>query len=398
MSAGVLIAGGGLAAQRCCEALRKARDERPIRMICAEGHAPYDRPPLSKGVLAGTVEIGEIAFRASDWYEEQRVELLPGRSATALDPGARTVSLDDGAELAYEQLLIATGAVPRRLELLQGHANVHYLRTADDAIRLRHALGPGRRLVVIGAGFIGQEVAATARGLGAEVVMLEALPTPLGRMLGDEIGAWFATLHRDHGVDVRCSTTAAEAVVGADGRVTALITGEGHTIGCDEIVVGIGVMPADEWLYGSGLGGGHVGVEVDVGGRTAAPAVFAAGDVARPFDQRLGAHVRTEHWEAAARQGAGAARAMLGLEVPTPPLASFWSDQYGVRVQYLGYAAEADAVAIEGDSAGPDLRAVWTREGRAVAALLVGRPREMPALRRAIDETFEPIIDRSVTP
>ena len=398
MSAGVLIAGGGLAAQRCCEALRKAGDERPIRVVGAEAHAPYDRPPLSKGVLAGALDTGELSFRPAQWYAEHRVELLLGRSAAALDPTAHALTLDDGTILAYEQLLIATGALPRRLELLDGRANVQYLRTVDDAARLSRAIVPGTRLVVIGAGFIGQEVAATARGLGAEVVMLEALPVPLGRMLGDEIGAWFSALHRDHDVDVRCSTSAVDAVIGADGRVTGLITGEGHAIDCDEIVIGIGVLPADQWLYGSGLGGGHIGVEVDEAGRTATPDVFAAGDVARPFDQRVGAHVRTEHWEAAARLGAAAGRAMLGLDVPAAPLASFWSDQYGVRIQYLGYAAEADAVVIDGDGSGADLRAVWTREDRPVAALLVGRPREMPALRQAIDETFQPIIDRSHTP
>lgn len=398
MSPGVLIAGGGLAAQRCCEALRKAGYEGTVRVVCGESRAPYDRPPLSKAVLAGTLPVADVAFRPGAWYHEHGIELLLGRRAAALDPAAHALTLDDGTVAAYEQLLVATGSQPRRLELLENRPNVHYLRTADDATALHAALGAGTRLVVIGAGFIGQEVAATARSLGAVVTVLEALPSPLSGMFGDEIGGWFAVMHREEGVDVQCSTTAADAVVDAEGRVTALVTGEGHEIRCDEIVVGIGVLPADAWLYGTGLGGGHIGVEVDQAGRTSVPDVYAAGDVARPFDPRLGAHVRTEHWEAASRLGAAAARAMLSLDVPVAPLASFWSDQYGVRFQYLGYAAEADAMSVDGDPAERDCSAVWTRDGQPVAALLVGRPRQMPALRRAIEETFDPILKRSLTP
>ena len=397
MSPGVLIAGGGLAAQRCCEAIRKAGYEGAIRVVCGESRAPYDRPPLSKAVLAGTLPVADVALRPAAWYVEHGVELLLGRRAASVDPAAHELTLDDGTVAPYEHLLVATGAQPRRLALLEGRPNVHYLRTADDAMRLHAALGPGTRLVVIGAGFIGQEVAATARGVGATVSLLEALPSPLSGMLGDEVGAWFTAMHRAEGVDVRCSTTAATAVVDSGGRVTALVTGEGHEIPCDEIVVGIGVVPADAWLFGTGLGGGHIGVEVDQAGRTSTPDIYAAGDVARPFDPRLGAHVRTEHWEAAARLGAAAARAMLGLDVPLAPLASFWSDQYGVRFQYLGYAAEADAMTVDGDPAQRDASAVWTRDGQPVAALLIGRPRQMPALRRAIEQTFEPIQDRSVS-
>ena len=395
MSASILIAGGGLAAQRCCETLLKDGYDRPIWIVCAEPRAPYDRPPLSKAVLAGEITIADVAFRPAEWYAEQGVELLLDRRVASLDVAAHEVSLDDGTTATYEQLLVATGSEPRRLELFEGRPNVHYLRTADDAVRLNATLRPGVRLLIIGAGFIGQEVAATARAMGATVTMLEALPSPLGSVFGDEIGGWFATMHREEGVDIRCSTTAAGIVAGDDGRVSAVTTGEGHEVACDEVVVGIGVVPADAWLYGTGLGGAHVGVEVDSAGRTSVPDVYAAGDVARAFDPRVGAHVRSEHWEAAARLGTAAARDMLGMDAPVAPLASFWSDQYGVRVQYLGYVSEADAMSIDGDPACRDFTALWTHDGRPVAALLVGRSRAMPAVRRAISETFEPVLERS---
>jgi 3-phenylpropionate/trans-cinnamate dioxygenase ferredoxin reductase subunit len=395
MSAGVLIAGGGLAAQRCCETLRKQGYADPIRVLCAEARAPYDRPPLSKAVLAGTTPSADVAFRPTDWYAAHAVELTLGRAAASLDVPSSVVVLDDGTVVQYEHLLVATGSEPRRLELLAGAANVHYLRTADDADRLHARLGPDVRLVVIGAGFIGQEVAATARGLGATVTVLEALPAPLSGIFGEAIGGWFADTHRRQGVDVHCSTTASHVVTDPAGRVVTLITGEGHEIPCDEVVVGIGVMPSDAWLYGSGLGGGHVGVEVDESGRTSVAGVFAAGDVARPFDPRVGAHVRTEHWESAARLGAAAARSMLGLEAQAAPLASFWSDQYGTRIQYLGYAQEADAMTVDGDPATADCAVTWTRAGEPVAALLIGRPRQMPAARRSIETTFQPILERT---
>ena len=398
MSSGILIAGGGLAAQRCCETLRKDGYDGQLRILCAEPRAPYDRPPLSKAVLAGTMELAELAFRPTEWYEEQGVELLLNSRASSLDRAAHEVTLQDGTRLAYEQLLIATGSQPRELELLIGPPNVHYLRTAEDATRLQSGLRPGMRLLIIGAGFIGQEVASSARGLGAEVTMLEALPSPLGRIFGEEIGGWFADMHREEGVDVRCSTTAAEVLLAEDGRVRALLTGEGHQLDCDEIVVGIGVLPADGWLFGTGLGGDHAGVEVDQSGRSADPDVFAAGDVARAFDPRVGAHLRSEHWEAAARSGAAAARGMLGLEATLAPLASFWSDQYGLRIQYLGYAGEADAVSIDGELSSRDCTVTWTREDHPVAALLVGRPRAMPAVRKAINQTFEPLLERSPNP
>jgi 3-phenylpropionate/trans-cinnamate dioxygenase ferredoxin reductase subunit len=398
MSTDILVAGGGLAAQRCCEALRRGGFVGAIRVVCAEDRAPYDRPPLSKGVLAGDVPVADVAFRPPSWYEEKGVELVLGRRAAGVDPDAHRLTLDDDTVLPYGKLLIATGAQARRLELVGDGPNVHSLRTAADALRLRATLGPGTRLLVIGAGFIGQEVAATARALGADVTILEALPTPLSAVFGEEIGGWFSAMHAEEGVDVRCSTTAASVIVDDDGRVTRVVTGEGHELPCDEIVVGIGVVPADAWLYGSGLGGGHLGVEVDQAGRTSAADVLAAGDVARPFDPRLGLHVRTEHWEAAARLGASAARAMLGLEIPHPPLASFWSDQYGIRIQFVGYAAEADDMTVDGDPSQRDCTAVWTRVGKPVAALLVGRPREMPALRRAIDATFDPILERTPAP
>jgi NADPH-dependent 2,4-dienoyl-CoA reductase/sulfur reductase-like enzyme len=383
---GVLIVGGGLAAQRCAETLRRRGYEGPVRMVCAEPDPPYDRPPLSKELLAGTTEEESVAYRPAWWYEEKQVELLLGARAETLDPSARTVTLDSGAELPYEKLLIATGSAARRLPFLEGYENVHALRTLADARQLREELVSGARLAIVGAGFIGQEVAATARRLGVEVTMIEALETPLAPILGEEVGAWFADLHISEGV--RVMTGAMLEGARGNGQVEELVLAGGEAIACDAVVVGVGTAPATAWLHGSGLD--ESGVKTDTSGRTRLPGVFAAGDASVPFDPRFGSHARTEHWDAAAWQGAAAARAMLDEYPGTPPLPSFWSDQYGLRIQYVGHAHRADAVVVDGEPGERNFEAVFTRSGTPVAGLAVGRPRAIPALKRRIESGHWP--------
>jgi NADPH-dependent 2,4-dienoyl-CoA reductase/sulfur reductase-like enzyme len=384
---GVLIVGGGLAAQRCAETLRRRGYDGPVRMVCAEPDPPYDRPPLSKELLAGAAAEETVAYRPAWWYEEKQVELLLGRRAESLDPAARTVRLDSGSELGYDELLIATGGAARTLPFLAGFENVHSLRTLEDARRLRVELRPGARLAVVGAGFIGQEVAATARRLGVEVTMIEALETPLAPILGERLGRWFAELHAGEGVRVLTGAML-ESGVGRDGRLERLLLAGGASVACDVAVVGVGTVPATAWLAGSGLG--EKGVLTDTAGRTWLPGVFAAGDASIPFDPRFGAHARTEHWDAAAWQGTAVAKAMLGESPDTPPLPSFWSDQYGLRIQYVGHARHADAVTVEGDPAGRDFEAVFTRGGAPIAGLAVGRPRAIPALKKQIEAGHRP--------
>jgi NADPH-dependent 2,4-dienoyl-CoA reductase/sulfur reductase-like enzyme len=354
MKEGIVIAGGGLAAQRCAETLRRSGYDGRLRMICGEPHAPYDRPPLSKAVLAGAED--GLGFRPAAWYEEHDVELLLGRHAMALDCQRREVKLVGGDVLAYEQLLIATGSRPRRLALLDRFANVYTLRTLDDARALRAALAPGSRLVIVGAGFIGQEVAVAAARAGVQTTIVETADAPLQALLGTTVGGWFADLHRAHGVEVLVGAEIA-AVHGGD-RVEALTLRDGRHLGCDHVLVGIGVDPDIGWLDGSGL----------VLGRT--PGVFAAGDA-----------TGGGHWETAARQGAAAARAMLGLAATRPAPSSFWSDLYDTRVHYLGHAPYADGVIVNGDPAAGDFTVTFTRAGAPVAVLLVGRPHELPNAR-----------------
>ena len=380
---GIVIVGGGLASQRCLETLRVRGYEGRVAMVCGEGMLPYDRPPLSKELLAGKVDESEIGFRPARWYADHRVELI-FRRAAGLDAKRRRVRLDDGGVLAYEDLVIATGSTPRILRQLEGFSNVHYLRTISDAQRLRSDLGKGARLAIIGAGFIGQEVASTARAAGAEVTIVEALPAPLGAVLGERIGQTLMGMHSDQGVDVRLSTKLEGAR--GNGSVEELQLSGGGILGCDAVVVGIGVAPAGTWLKGSPLG--TDGVLTDGAGRTRIPHVFAAGDVAVGFDHRLGTHRRSEHWDAAARQGAAAARAIVGErpEPPAPP--SFWSDQHGVRIQYFGYADLADEITVEGQPGDRRFAVAYTRRGRPVGVLTVDEPRAFARLRKEIERTY----------
>jgi 3-phenylpropionate/trans-cinnamate dioxygenase ferredoxin reductase subunit len=353
----IVIVGGGLAGQRCAETLRRAGYEGRVTIVCGEPHAPYDRPPLSKEALTGEAR---IFFRPEAWYRDNAVELLLGTRATGLDAVTRELHLDDGSVLPYDELVVATGSRPRRLPLLERFENVSVLRTLDDARELRARLTPGAHLAIVGAGFIGQEVAASARKCGADATMIEALPAPLATILGHEQGAWFAHLHRSEGVDLRLGRTLVEAT--GNGRVEALRLDDEP----DHVLVCVGVDPDVAWL-------GVDTLAVDDDGRTELPHVWGAGDAAGGG-----------HWESAARQGVRAARAILGLDPGAAAPSSFWSDLYGTRVNYLGEARLADSVRVEGDPEARDFTATFTRRGRAVALLLVGRPHELPAARAAL--------------
>jgi NADPH-dependent 2,4-dienoyl-CoA reductase/sulfur reductase-like enzyme len=382
-SDGIAIAGGGLAGQRCAEALRRAGYERPIRVVCSEAHRPYDRPPLSKDLLIDPARDADLPYHPARWYEEHAVDLLLGTSAVALDPADRRLRLSDGTALRYDKLLICTGGRPRGLPLLAGYDNVSVLRTLDDARVLRDVFASGSKIAVIGAGFIGLELAATARRLGLEVVIVEAARCPLMGVLGPELGAWFARLHAAEGVDIRTSVTVER--VNHNGAVRGLILSDGSAVEVDHVVLGMWIDPDVGWLADSGLDVSR-GVPVDVHGRTGVEDIYAAGDAAATFDPSCGAHLPGSHWEAAGRQGARAALAMLGRGPGPAPLTSFWTDQYGLRIQFVGRTQGADSIEIDGDPERRNFSAIFSRAGRAVAALLVDRPRSLPAARKLIEK------------
>jgi len=360
----IVLVGAGLAAQRCAHALRRRGHDGGITIVGDEGRLPYDRPPLSKEHLAGELDDAALALRPAAWYAAQGIELRLADPAVALDPTARVVRTASGERLAYDRVLIATGAAPIALPGLQ---DAHALRSARDAAGLAAVLRPGARLAVAGAGFVGQEVAATARRLGVDVTLVEAAPAPLHALLGPDLGAWFARLHREEGVDVRLGMTIARHAQ------DAITLSDGTRVACDAVLCGVGVRPDTRWLGSAGLP--PDGLPVDVRGATAVADVFAAGDVA------LG-----HHWEAAVAQGVAAAHGMLGLAPPPHPRPSFWSDQYGVRIQFAGDPRGADAIEVDGDAGARDFTALYLRDGCVRAGLLVGRPRALPALRDQLDQ------------
>lgn len=379
--ADVLIAGGGLAAQRTAETLRRAGYEGRIRVLCEERHAPYDRPPLSKGMLSGERETQTPSLRPPAWHTEHDVELLLGTRAYALDPLLRSVLLADGSRLRYEHLVIATGSRPRRLPSLPLGDFVRELRTIEDARALRRMLVRGvDRLAIVGAGLIGMEVASVARSLGVEVTLIEAAPAPLARAMPAALGIWLAEMHRRAGVGVVLER-AVDHVAQHGGEIELTLS-DRHTVNADLVLVATGTVPATEWLAGSGLRPGAI--LVDTAGRAEIPGIHAAGDAACYPDPISGRHTPTPHWEAAALQGATVARTILGVASPVPAPPMFWSDQHGVRIQFVGHAEPADRLVFDGDRERRDFTA-WLMAGeRAVGAMLVGRPRALPEVRRRI--------------
>ena len=383
----VVVVGASLAGLRAAEEARHEGHTGPIIVLGDEIHAPYDRPPLSKQLLAGTWDVARIHHHAPDVLDTLGLEFRLGRRATGLDLDARTVRTDDGDVLHFDGLIVATGAAARPLPGTEGQPAVHTLRTLDDCLAIRHTLvsaGDGARVVVIGAGFIGSEVAATCRGLGAEVTVVEALPTPLGRVLGDEMGEACAGLHRAEGVTVRTGVgvDGVTSTPGADPPAVVHL-GDGTDLDADLVVVGIGVVPATSWLEDSGLtlDNGVVCNET----LFAADGVVAAGDVARWTHVGLGEQLRVEHWTNAAEGGAAAARNLLAgssAAVPYAPVPFFWSDQYTTKIQVIGLPGPDDeVVVVEGSVEEGKLVALYRRGDRLRAALAFSRPRHLMAYR-----------------
>jgi 3-phenylpropionate/trans-cinnamate dioxygenase ferredoxin reductase subunit len=385
MSDRVVIVGGGLAGQRCAEALRRHGHAGEIVLVCAERHRPYDRPPLSKRALREPQPKDALCFRPPGWYTENSVELSLGVAAGGLDEHGRTIALSNGSSLSYGRLLIATGARPRRLAILDGFENVSVLRTVEDARMLRACLEPGARLLIIGAGFVGQEAACAARRMGVEVTIVEAATAPLASTLGAQLGEWLTALHRSNGVRVLLEDQVVD--VSGERTVHAVTLASGRELECDHVLVGVGVEPNLQWLAGTRLDA--TGVLTDPDGRTQLPDVFAAGDAAAAFDPWREEHVRGGHWETAARQGARAARAMLDLDTGAPAISSFWSDLYGIRIHYLGHTTPEDDVGFDGDPRSREFAATFTRYGQPVAVLLANRPQMLAHARALLTSATE---------
>jgi NADPH-dependent 2,4-dienoyl-CoA reductase/sulfur reductase-like enzyme len=385
----VVVLGASLAGLRAAEEVRHEGHSGPVIVIGDEQHVPYDRPPLSKQFLAGKWEVDRLHHHAPDKLDTLGIEFRLGRRADGLDTDARTVSLDDGTDLQYDGLIIATGARARALPGTEGVPGVHTLRTLDDAEALiadLAAAGAGAHVVVIGAGFIGSEVAATCRGLGFEVTLVEALPTPLGRVLGDQMGAACASLHADAGVALRTGVGVNRVVADArgTGSGTAPISvhlDDGEVLSADVVVVGIGVTPAVDWLAGSGLPVDD-GVVCDEA-LFAVERVVAAGDVARWTHRGLGQSLRVEHWTNAAESGVVATRNLLhGRTEPYEPVLFFWSDQYATKIQVIGRTSPDDEVVIvDGSVEERKLVALYRHGDRLGAALAFSRPRQLMSYR-----------------
>jgi 3-phenylpropionate/trans-cinnamate dioxygenase ferredoxin reductase subunit len=369
MSQTFVIVGASLAGAKAAEELREQGFDGRVVLIGSESERPYERPPLSKGYLQGESERDKAFVHDEGFYGEKDIELRPGTTVEAIDPGAGCVILEGGEQLDFDRLLLTTGAEPRALEVPGADLNgVHYLRTLGDSDAIREQIQQGGRLAVIGAGWIGSEVAASARQMGAEVTLIDPLELPNEKVFGREVGEFYRDVHAAHGVRLLLG----QGVQGLEGEgsVSRVRTTAGETVDCDFVVVGVGVRPRTGLAERAGLDVEN-GILVDERLRTSAENVFAAGDVANHPHPFYGRRIRVEHWANALNQGPAAARAMLGDPKPYERLPYFFSDQYDVGMEYSGHAAEWDEVVFRGEGESGEFLAFWLSDERVVAGMNV---------------------------
>ena len=368
-----VIVGAGLAGASAARTLREEGFTGPIQLIGAEAHRPYIRPPLSKDYLSGSSDRDSVYVDPQDWYAEHDVDLLLDTSIARIDAPRQLIHTAAGEAIAYNKLLLATGSSSRRLSIPGADLDgVRYLRTLDDSDTLRPLLAGGSlRLILIGSGWIGMEVAATARTLGNDVTILERDPIPLANALGDELGQMFAELHEQNGVILRRSVSV-DSVLGQDGRATAVKLTSGEVIPADLILVGIGATPNIELADSAGLTIDN-GVSVDASLRTSDPAIYAAGDVANAYHPVAKLRLRSEHWANALNGGKAAARSMLGQKVSFDDIPYFYTDQFDVGMEYSGFGplTRGADVVYRGDRAGRELIAFWVAGEKVVAGMNV---------------------------
>ncbi|WP_405569499.1 NAD(P)/FAD-dependent oxidoreductase [Streptomyces sp. NBC_01167] len=376
-----VIVGGGLAGAKAAETLRAEGFTGRVILIGDERDHPYERPPLSKGFLSGKEERDSVFVHEPGWYAQADVELHLGQTVVAVDRETKSVRLGDGTVLHYDKLLLATGSEPRRLDIPgTGLAGVHHLRRLAHADRLRRVLAAlGRdngHLVIAGAGWIGLEVAAAARGYGAEVTVVEPEPTPLHQVIGPELGQVFAELHKEHGVRFHFGARLTE-ITGQDGVVLAARTDDGEEHPAHDVLAAIGAAPRAALAEAAGLAladrahGG--GIAVDAQLRTSDPDIYAAGDVAAAHHPLLGSRLRVEHWANALNGGPAAARSMLGQDVSYDRIPYFFSDQYDLGLEYSGWAPAGsyDQVVLRGDAGKRQFIAFWLKDRRVLAGMNV---------------------------
>jgi 3-phenylpropionate/trans-cinnamate dioxygenase ferredoxin reductase subunit len=389
-----VIVGASLGGAKAAEALRAEGFGGRLLLVGAENEPPYERPPLSKDYLRGDVARETVYVHDEGFYAEHDIDLRLGRTAVDLNTSAAELTLDDGETLRYDRLLLATGAEPRTLTLPGSELDgVMYLRSVDDSDALRTRLDRGGAVVVIGAGWIGAEVAASARQRGLDVTVVAPASVPLERVLGTEVGAIYRDIHADHGVRMLLGTGVERFEGGS--AVERVRTSDGRTVDCDFVVVGVGVQPRTALAARAGIAIEN-GVLADARLQTGAPDVFVAGDVANAYHPFYGERVRVEHWANALHQGPLAARTMLGYDDVYDRLPYFFSDQYDVGMEYSGYATGADRVVFRGDPATREFIAFWLAEGRVLAGMNVN-VWDVADTIRALIAGREPIDERRLT-
>jgi 3-phenylpropionate/trans-cinnamate dioxygenase ferredoxin reductase subunit len=367
-----IIIGGGLGGAKAAEALRQRGFDGKVLLLADEQYLPYERPPLSKDFLSGKKSLGDFTVQDSQWYRENKIDLRTDTGAVAIDPSAHTVTLADNSIVNYDKLLLATGSRSRRLSIPGSESTgVHYLRKYDDAVNLVTAVKEGTSLAIIGAGWIGLEVAASARERGVDVTVVETAKVPLSAAVGREVGMVFAQLHRDHGVDLRLETEVKE-ITTEDGKATGLALGDGSVVSADRVLIAVGAQPNIELAERAGLPVENGGVRVDASLCSGNPDIYAVGDIAAAEHPLFEETIRTEHWANALKQPDVAVAGMLGAPGEYQELPYFFTDQYDLGMEYAGHAPSYQRVVFRGDKDAREFIAFWLAgDNRVLAGMQV---------------------------